>query len=232
MRSRLISQARIRLRAFRFLWRSSQPSPLAPEGPPLLQALRGGRFGSARASGNLGRVTRPLLCVCGELFLAIACVYGDDDGVAEPDAAADGAHEVFSRLFGFRGFGLSEAKGQTPATAVHMLGADVARDSDQLRASLPERKKRDGVYDIRHVISRNQLNPGHSAAKFRGKMVFFQSLLFGELGRARLHPLAHRRYSKKPRRPRPLSEELAGASPPVGWLRSGALRRASLPTGW
>lgn len=169
----------------------SRFAPIAispPDGPPHVATLRTKPFGSARAPVNWRRGANFTQFVLGRLFRTCVFVYVGDVFVAEPLAAADSARDACAVLWPLLGFGPSPGKSHGPAPPIGLLGADVAHDTDHVRACLPSRRKGDHSNDIREILSYSQLNPGQ-AAKVRACLGFSQSLLFGEVGRARRYRL-------------------------------------------
>lgn len=82
-----------------------------------------------------------------------------------------------------------------PRAEVAFLGSEVSISGDSVDASLPDRKTKDLLHDLRRVLRRGTLSPGQ-AAEIRGRLGLEQSMLFGGFGRARLAPFAKRQYSE------------------------------------
>ena len=61
--------------------------------------------------------------------------------------------------------------------------------------------------DLEKIASAGSLSPGQSA-EIRGRLGFAQSCMFGEFGRANLHPVANRKYSMALMGAHPINAEL------------------------
>ena len=75
-------------------------------------------------------------------------------------------------------------------------------------ARLPGRIRNDIINELRQILTNGAISPAQ-AAEIRGRLGYSQSLLFSLVGRALLHPLSTRQYSKTAARRRFLNGELA-----------------------
>ena len=85
-------------------------------------------------------------------------------------------------------------KEQPPTNELTLLGAQVRILADAVEVSLAEKKK-ELIADLAHVLQVRKLTPA-GAAKFRGRLGFAQSCLYGKYGRAHLAPFTGRQYDR------------------------------------
>jgi hypothetical protein len=69
----------------------------------------------------------------------------------------------------------------------------VTFDLEEFQVKVKETRKKELQDEIKEIIRRKNLHPGH-ASKLRGKLFFLTSSLFGRVGRAFMKPLSERQY--------------------------------------
>ena len=93
------------------------------------------------------------------------------------------------------GLSLDPKKEQAPSDKLVLLGANVHIFQDSVEISLADKKKEELIADLARTLQLRKLTPA-GAAKFRGRLGFAQSCLYGKFGRAHLAPFSKRQYSK------------------------------------
>ena len=152
-------------------------------------------------------MTRFAQFVPGRIFGIVVFFYAGDCFCIEVAATIQPPLCFFTIVGEPLGFPLAPAKSQGPAKSLRLLGANVTLRPGRSSAQLPVRRRSYLINDINQVIRFDQLNPAQSA-KLRGRLGFAQSLLFARVGRAMIHPVTSRQYSRTVGRKHPLTPEL------------------------
>ena len=83
---------------------------------------------------------------------------------------------------------------ETP-NEIDLLGARIAVSTGFVEATLPPHRRESLMSGLKQMMSDNVFSPAN-AAKWRGRLGFAQSLMFGRMGRALLQPFSARQYAK------------------------------------
>lgn len=129
------------------------------------------------------------------MFGVAISVYVDDVLIVELAAADFAASQSFKLACALLGFQHEHTRQQDPTKTPSLLGADITFTQNWITASLPDRKRKALVNELKQILSNGHLSPAQ-VAKIRGRLGFSKSLLFGRLGRALLNTLSERQYSR------------------------------------
>ena len=166
-------------------------------------------FGSALSPRNWGRVVETIKFLCRKLFRIDTFYFVDDGFGAEPSSTATNAFESTIALATLLGFKIHPDKLTSPTETLKLLGAIITITDKQIIVKNPKTRIRKIRNTIAKILVSKRLTPAN-AASIRGKIGFAQSLLFGRVGRSKVHELIKRQYVKKVRTviTKPLAKEL------------------------
>ena len=169
---------------------------LPPTGGPVMAQLRTQPLGSRRSPANRGRVTAFARWPLGRIFGIFLATYADDCFSLEPIETVRSAYDTITQWNALLGLELDADKWKKPACEIELLGATISLRPGSIDASLPQRKRGELAHDLKQLRSSGVLGPA-DAAKMRGRLGYFQTLVFGRAGRAQLQPFTERQYAAR-----------------------------------
>ena len=150
-------------------------------------------FGSAPSVWHFNRCTDALVWLARSLTLVLALHYVDDVGGPEPDWAASSSCEKFRELCEIIGIRVKPSKEQLPAVLQKVLGVWLSIHADRLEVRPDSSRLTKMIHSLQSCLETDQLRP-EEAHRLCGKLVLLQSILFGMVGMAAMHPLYARSH--------------------------------------
>ena len=161
------------------------------------------------------------------LFAISLAAYVDDGFAVEPGTTVWSAFEIVPEIPKLLGLELEDDKAKKPSNDLVLLGAQVAFNPGAVSAGLPSCKRAEMARGLRLLLSKGTLGPA-GAAKWRGELGYFQTLLFGRAGRVMLRPFSERQYSARAHAKTPFPHALRDVAPWwVAIVESSGRRRIS-----
>ena len=163
-----------------------------PEGPSLWchGALC---FGASASVWSFNRCADMIQFLARKLLLCPVHHFVDDFGAAEPVQLAESGFHSFSELFGALGLKMKSKKASPPSSCQKLLGV-VMSISDKAITLTPCTERLAKIRSqIQMILHLNRLSSA-DAQRLAGKLVFLQTTIFGNVGRALSHPLYARAH--------------------------------------
>ena len=166
-------------------------------------------FGASASVWHFNRCRDAVVWLARCLLVVVALHYVDDIGGPEPPWSSQSACTSFRELCELLGIRVKPSKEQPPNFLQKVLGVWIAitREGIEIRPD-PGRVQR-VQSALQACLDRDELTP-EEAARLTGKLMFLQTSLFGQVGRAALHPLYARSYGG-PDQQTALNQGLRGA---------------------
>ena len=186
---------------------------LPPEGEPVMAQLRTQPFGPRRPPANWGRATAFARWSLEKVFGIFLATYVDDCLSIDPIETVHSAYDTITQWAALLGLELDADKGRKPTCEIDLLGARISFRPGRVDASPPPVPKREELArGLKQLRPSGVLGPA-AAAKMRGRLAYFQTLVFGRAGRAQLQPFTERQYSARATAQTVLSPSLKEAIP-------------------
>ena len=171
------------------------------EGGVAYFALRGFNFGLKSAPLHLATLMRPMMEFARKFLLVVCDQFYDDVVVVDPCFGKSSAQRSLDYLFRLLGFPFAPRKHERLRGANAFLG--VVTDLSNMAAGyvllrVKEKRRRKLLQELRDVLDRGKLSPGH-AARLRGKLYFTTTSAFYGVGRPALQAFTTRQYTKSSR---------------------------------
>ena len=122
------------------------------------------------------------------------------------------AYETINARMELLGLELDPEKGEIPAREIELVGAFISCTPGATTASLPEAKRDAMVTDLEQIRASDTIGTAE-AAKIRGELGYFRTLMFGRAGRAMLHPFTERQYNARSHSRSTMSPSLKEVTP-------------------
>ena len=166
-------------------------------------------FGASASVWHFNRCTDAVVWLARSLLLVVALHYVDDIGGPEPPWSSDSACASFKELCELIGIRVKPSKEQPPAFLQKVLGVWIAVTSAGIEIRPDPGRVTRVCAALQRCLEADELTP-EEAARLTGKLMFLQTSLFGQVGRAALHPLYSRAHGG-PSQHAALNQGLRGA---------------------
>ena len=127
------------------------------------------------------------------LLLIVALHYVDDIGGPEPEWSAASACASFKELCELLGIRVKPSKEQKASFLQKVLGVWIAVSEHYIEVRPDPQRLRKLTTVVQRSLQEDRLTP-EEASRLSGKLVFLQTSLFGQVGRAALHPIYARAH--------------------------------------
>ena len=145
------------------------------------------------------------------VYLAIMAVhYVDDTGAVDAGPIAQSGFDAYERMCELLRIRLKKSKRQPPTAVRDALGVVIALSPEAAQVKPRETRRVKMLGQKRGFVEADRLSP-NDAERFAGKLNFYNTAVFGYLGRAALRPLYFRAYANGCPRGAPLTRAISAA---------------------
>ena len=145
-------------------------------------------FGASASVWHFNRCTDAVVWLARCLLMIVALHYVDDIGGPEPPWSAQSACDSFKELCELLGIRVKPSKEQPPAFLQKVLGVWLSVSAEGIEVRPDETRVLKMRKALQDCLDKDELAP-EEASRLTGKLMFLQTSLFGQVGRAALHPL-------------------------------------------
>ena len=107
---------------------------------------------------------------------------------------------------------LDDSKAKSPRIDIELIGSSFSFHHGKAEAPLPQANRDELASDLEIILSKGTLGPAE-AARYRGELGFFQTLMFGRAGWALIQPFTERQYASTATTRSKLSPPLRDVAP-------------------
>ena len=150
-------------------------------------------FGASASVWHFNRCTDALVWLARCFLLVLALHYVDDIGGPEPAWSAASACASFKELCNLLGIRVKPSKEQLPSFLQKVLGVWLAVSSAGIEVRPDPGRIHKMISSLQRCLDDDSMTP-EEASRLTGKLMFLQTSLFGQIGRAALHPLYSRAH--------------------------------------